>query len=135
MAGKLFMIWVTAKNLKLVYVKPVFFLNPLKIQCKQGQYGKTIGNLKRIIEAIKVCSQQGFPQKGYHDDTTDPFSTDKNFQAVLKNLGKIDPNFKIHFQHGPKNILEEIKRNHELMCRIFFDVFKSFADNVQQPSL
>ena len=72
---------------------------------KQERYGKNVHVLKRIIQAVVLCPQQGLTLRGHREvkseDNED--SRDGNFRAILKNFTEIDPLLKDHLQHGPKN--------------------------------
>ena len=72
---------------------------------KQERYDKNVHVLKRIIQAIVLCPQQGLTLRGHREveskDNED--SRDGNFRAILKSFTEIDPLLKDHLQHGPKN--------------------------------
>ena len=66
---------------------------------------KNVHVLKRIIEAVTLCAQQGLALWGHREveseDNED--SRDGSFQAILKSFAKIDPLLKDHLQHEPKD--------------------------------
>ena len=72
---------------------------------KQERYDKNIHLLKRVIQAVALCAQQGLAlrshREGESEDNED--SRDGNFQAILKSFAEIDPLLKDHLQHGSKN--------------------------------
>ena len=72
---------------------------------KQERYDKNVHVLKRIIQAVALCAQQGLALRGHREveseDNED--SRDGNFQAILKSFAEIDILLKDHLQHGPKN--------------------------------
>ena len=72
---------------------------------KQERYDKSAHVLKRIIQAVALCAQQGLALRGRREveseDNED--SRDDRFQAILKSFSEIDPLLKDHLQHGPKN--------------------------------
>ena len=72
---------------------------------KQERYDKNIHLLKRVIQAVALCAQQGLAlrshREGESEDNED--SRDGNFQAILKSFAEIDPLLKDHLQHESKN--------------------------------
>ena len=71
----------------------------------QGRYGKIVHVLKRIVQAVALCAQQGLALGGHREveseDNED--SRDGNFQVILKSFAEINPLLKDHLQHWPKN--------------------------------
>ena len=71
----------------------------------EERYDKNVHALKRIMQAVALCAQQGLALRGNREveseDNED--SRDGNFQAILKSFADIYPLLKDHLRHGPKN--------------------------------
>ena len=65
---------------------------------KQERYDKNVHVLKRVIQAVALCAQQGLALSGHREmeseDNED--SRDGNFQAILKSFAEINPLLKHH---------------------------------------
>ena len=72
---------------------------------KQERYDKNIHVLKRIIQAVALCAQQGLALRGHREveNQNNEDSIDGKFQAILKSFAEIVPLLTDNFQHGPKN--------------------------------
>ena len=70
---------------------------------KEERYNKILHTLKRIVQVVKICAEQGLPLGGHRDNSTEEFTTDGNFMAILKSFAKIDPVLYDHLSNGPKN--------------------------------
>ena len=72
---------------------------------KQEIYDKNIHVLKRIIQAVALCAQQGLALRGHREveSQNNEDSRDGKFEAILKSFAEIVPLLKDNFQHGPKN--------------------------------
>ena len=70
---------------------------------KEERYNKIFHTLKRIVQVVKICAEQGLPLGGHRDNSTEEFTTDCNFMAILKGFAKIDPVLYDHLSNGPKN--------------------------------
>ena len=94
---------------------------------KQKRYDKNVRVLKRIIQAVTLCPQQGSALRGHREveseDNED--SRDSNFLAILKNFAEIDPLLQDHFQHAPKN--SQMKS-----CKIQNEIISCMADCVRE---
>ena len=86
---------------------------------KQERYDKNVHVLKRIIQAVALCAQQGLALRGHREVESEynEDSRDGNFQAILKSFAEIDPLLKDHLQHGPKNSqMKSWKIQNEINC-------------------
>ena len=55
------------------------------------------------MQVVKLCAEQGLPLRGHRDNSTEEFTTDGNFMAILKGSVKIDPVLHDHLSNGPNN--------------------------------
>ena len=72
---------------------------------KQEKYDKAVPVLKRIIQAVALCAQQGLALRGHREVESEDNEDSKNdnFWAILKSFAEIDPLLNDRLQHGPKN--------------------------------
>ena len=55
------------------------------------------------MHVVKLFAEQGLPLRGHRDNSTEEFTRDSNFVAILKVFAKIDPVLYDHLSNGPKN--------------------------------
>ena len=55
------------------------------------------------MQVVKLCAEQDLPLRGHRDNSTEEFTRDSNFMAILKGFTKIDPVLYDHLSNGPKN--------------------------------
>ena len=70
---------------------------------KEERYNKNLHILKRIVQVVKLCAEQGLPLRGHRDNSTEELTRDGNFMAILEGFAKIDPVLYDHLSNGPKN--------------------------------
>ena len=70
---------------------------------KEKRYENNFHVLKRVIREVKVCAKQGLVLREHSDNSTDEFSRDGNFIAILKSFAEIDTVLHDHLENGPKN--------------------------------
>ena len=58
---------------------------------KEELYNKNLHVLKRIVQVVKLCEEQGLPLRGHRDNSTEEFTRDGNFMAILRGFAKINP--------------------------------------------
>ena len=55
------------------------------------------------MQVVKLCAEQGLPLRGHQDNSTEEFTRNGNFMAILNGFAKIDPVPYDHLSNGPKN--------------------------------
>ena len=68
---------------------------------KEERYNKTLHVLKRIVQVVKLCAEQGLPSRGHRENSTEEFTRDGNFMAILKSIAKTDLVLYDHLRNGP----------------------------------
>ena len=71
---------------------------------KKKRFDRNVNMLNLLIEAVNLCSKQGLPLRGHRDNSSELFSRDGNFLAVVKTLPDIDPILKHHLETGSKKV-------------------------------
>ena len=56
------------------------------------------------MKAVKICEEQGLLLRVHRDNSTEEFTKDGNFMAILKGFAKIDLVLYDHLRNGPKNV-------------------------------
>ena len=56
------------------------------------------------MKAVKLCEEQGLLLRAHRDNSTEEFTKDGNFMAILKGFAKIDLVLNDHLRNGPKNV-------------------------------
>ena len=70
---------------------------------KEKRYNKNHHVLKRILQVVELCAEQGLPLRGPRGNCTEGFTRDGNFIAILKGFAKIDLVLNDHRRNSPKN--------------------------------
>ena len=70
---------------------------------KEERYNNNLHVLKRIVQVVKPCAEQGLPLRTHRDNSTEELTRYGNFMAILKDFAKIDPVLYDHLSNGPKN--------------------------------
>ena len=70
---------------------------------KQKRFDRNVCSLKLITKAVNFCSKQVLQLHGHSNNSSDLFSRDRNFLAVIKSLADMDPILQYHPKAGYKN--------------------------------
>ena len=69
----------------------------------EERYNKNFHVLKCIVQVVKLCAEQGLPLRGHRDSSTEEFTRDGNFMAILRGFAKINPFLYDDLSNGPMN--------------------------------
>ena len=70
---------------------------------KEERQNKNLPVLKNIVEVVKLCVEQGILLRVHRDNSTEKFTRDGSFMAILKGFAKIDLDLSDYLSNGPKN--------------------------------